>query len=78
MKLHTIVVSESACDDHLAIYLCLFALRTSPEVLPWLCLWFGGGIAVSANVGEEVFSGGQPDRLFVLRSHPELGQRHQP
>ena len=72
---HTIVVAQGASDEHLSINRCVFLLSVGPDLLPWLFLCFGGWIAVSTDVDEEVLTSDVLHRLFVMRSHLELGQR---
>ena len=71
--LHTVVMAQSTCDDHLAIVSCLLALGPSPDTLPRLRLGFRGRIAISAYGGEEVFAGDSLHGLFVMRSHLQVG-----
>lgn len=65
---HTVVMTERARDDHLAIR-CIFVSRTSPNMPPRLGLWFGSGITLSTDVGKEILASDSFHGVFVMRSH---------
>jgi hypothetical protein len=63
-----IVMTQSTCDNHLAI-LWTLVLTTSPDVLPWLGPWFGGWISVSTDFVEEILARDSLHGLLIMRSH---------
>ncbi len=71
----TIIMAQSARDDHSAISRSVLAMSSVPDIFPWLRFSFGGGVTGSADGGEEVLAAGSLHRLFIVGSHLKLHQQ---